>query len=55
MSGAYENIVRHAHTYGLILLAAVFAIAVIYALWPSNRDKFQAAARAPLNDEGEDG
>lgn len=54
MSGAYEDVVRHAQTYGLILLAVVFAIAVVYALWPGNREKFKRAASAPLKDEGDD-
>jgi cytochrome c oxidase cbb3-type subunit 4 len=32
----------------------MFAVAVAYALWPSNKEKFQAAAHWPL-DEGEPG
>ncbi|MDX2274612.1 MAG: cbb3-type cytochrome c oxidase subunit 3 [Hyphomonadaceae bacterium] len=51
---SYEEIVRHAHTYGLVLLAVVFTISVIYALWPGNKERFKQAARTPLNDEADD-
>jgi cytochrome c oxidase cbb3-type subunit IV len=47
---AYQSAVAFAQTWGVVLLAALFAIAVAYALWPSNREKFDRAARAPLND-----
>ena len=33
---------------GMFLFVIPFTIAVIYALWPSNRDEFRKAARAPL-------
>jgi cytochrome c oxidase cbb3-type subunit 4 len=47
---------RHiAETWGLALLVAGFAIALIYALWPGNRDKFKAAADTPLNDGDDNG
>lgn len=52
---SYQDVVHHAHTYGLVLLAAVFVISVIYALWPGNKERFKEAARTPLNDEGDDG
>ncbi|HVV32023.1 MAG TPA: cbb3-type cytochrome c oxidase subunit 3 [Vitreimonas sp.] len=39
-----------AQTSGLVMLALCFVAAVIYALWPSNRQKFAKAARAPLED-----
>jgi len=51
---SYEDIVRHAQTSGLVLLAAVFAAAVVYALWPGNKRKFDEAAHVPFN-EGDDG
>jgi len=40
-----------AQTIGLVTLALCFAAAVVYALWPSNRQKFNSAARAPLEDD----
>ena len=52
---SYEQATQFAQTWGLGLLAACFVIAVAYALWPSNRDKFNRAARAPLEDGDENG
>lgn len=46
----YQQSIQFAQTWGVLLLAAGFAVAVIYALWPGNREKFDRAARAPLND-----
>ena len=42
---------HYAQTGGLLLLLAGFVIAVIYALWPGNRQKFANAARTPLKDD----
>lgn len=39
-----------AQTMGLVLLTLLFVGAVIYALWPSNHQQFQHAARTPLED-----
>jgi len=50
---SYEQASHIAQTYGLVLLAICFCAALIYALWPSNRDTFKRAAQAPL-DDGED-
>lgn len=46
----YAQVSQFAQTWGLVLLAVGFAVAVIYALWPGNRDKFKKAARTPLED-----
>jgi cytochrome c oxidase cbb3-type subunit 4 len=51
----YEQATHFAQTWGLTLLTTCFIIAVIYALWPGNRDKFNRAAHAPLNDGDDDG
>ncbi|MGE0533106.1 MAG: cbb3-type cytochrome c oxidase subunit 3 [Hyphomonadaceae bacterium] len=52
---SYEQASHLAQTWGLVLLAACFAGAVIYALWPGNRDKFKRAARSPLEEGDDDG
>lgn len=52
---SYEQATHFAQTWGLALLSVSFAIAVAYALWPSNREKFNQAAHAPLNDGDDDG
>jgi len=49
----YEQVTQFAQTWGLVLLAVCFALAVIYALWPGNKKKFDQAARSPL-EEGDD-
>lgn len=51
----YLTIAKFAQTWGLGLLVVGFVIAVIYALWPGNRDKFKRAARAPLEDGDDNG
>ena len=40
-----------AQVWGLVVLAALFGGAVIYALWPKNKEIFQHAARVPLEDD----
>ena len=52
---SYEQATHFAQTWGLGLLTLSFALAVAYALWPSNREKFNSAAHAPLNDGDDDG
>ncbi len=42
---------HYAQTAGLVLLVVCFLVAVIYAFWPSNRQKFRNAARTPLEDD----
>lgn len=40
-----------AQTAGLVLLAVCFVAAVVYALWPANRQKFKNAARTPIEED----
>jgi cbb3-type cytochrome oxidase subunit 3 len=51
----YAQATQFAQTWGLGLLTVLFAIVLVYALWPANAEKFKRAARAPLNDGDEDG
>jgi cytochrome c oxidase cbb3-type subunit 4 len=39
-----------AKTGGLVILVLLFAGALTYALWPRNQDRFDRAARAPLDE-----
>jgi cytochrome c oxidase cbb3-type subunit 4 len=48
-----DEAAHHAQTAGLVLLFACFVIAVTYALWPGNRQKFRQAARTPLEDDND--
>lgn len=47
----YEQLSAFAQTSGMIYFIAIFAGVCIYALWPSNRAKFDKAARMPLENE----
>jgi cytochrome c oxidase cbb3-type subunit 4 len=47
----YEQIAHFASTYRLIYLVILFAGALAYAFWPSNKKKFEDAARLPLEED----
>ena len=47
----YHDMSHFAQTWGLIYLLVLFAGVVAYALWPSNRRKFDDAARIPLKED----
>jgi cytochrome c oxidase cbb3-type subunit 4 len=47
----YETLASFAQTWGLLFFFTVFAGVLVYALWPKNGAKFDAAARMPLNDD----
>ncbi|MFN3609717.1 MAG: cbb3-type cytochrome c oxidase subunit 3 [Hyphomonas sp.] len=47
----YETLSSFAQTWGLGFFVLMFLIAVAYALWPGNRDKFRNAAHQPLEDK----
>ena len=40
-----------AQTWGLVYLSLLFLGVLAYALWPSNRKKFDEAARIPLKED----
>ncbi|MEM7638694.1 MAG: cbb3-type cytochrome c oxidase subunit 3 [Pseudomonadota bacterium] len=48
----YETLASFAQTGGLIYFVLIFLGALTYALWPRNQEKFDAAARLPLDDGG---
>jgi cytochrome c oxidase cbb3-type subunit IV len=47
----YEQMSAFAQTSGMIYFIVIFAAVCVYALWPSNRAKFEKAARMPLENE----
>jgi len=47
----YEALATFAQTWGLLFFMALFGAVIVYALWPRNQDKFDAAARVPLSDD----
>ena len=46
----YDTLASFAQTWGMLLFIALFMGAGVYALWPRNQTKFDAAARLPLED-----
>ena len=51
----YEALSQFAQTWGLLLFVGAFALVLIYALSPANRDEFEHAKRIPLDEEDENG
>jgi cytochrome c oxidase cbb3-type subunit 4 len=51
MSETYKNLAEFAQTWGLVYFVAVFLAVVVYAFWPSNKKKFDEAARMPLDED----
>lgn len=47
----YEALSSFAQTGGLIYFVSMFLVALIYALWPRNKEKFDHAAQMPLMEE----
>ncbi len=47
----YEMLSKFAQTWGLLLFVLAFALVLIYALNPGNKEKFDQAKRIPLQDE----
>jgi cytochrome c oxidase cbb3-type subunit 4 len=51
MDSTYKALAEFAQTWGLVLFVIAFAAVVAYALWPSNKKKFDDAARTPLRED----
>jgi cytochrome c oxidase cbb3-type subunit IV len=53
MSLGHDFLVGISKSVGLFYLMAMFAAALVYAYWPSNKPGFERAARSILEDEDE--
>jgi cytochrome c oxidase cbb3-type subunit 4 len=51
MDPTYRAVAEFAQTWGLAYFLAIFAIALLYALWPSRKRQFEEAARIPLQED----
>jgi len=51
MNATYESVAAFAQTWGLLYFVALFAAVLIYALWPSNKKRFDEAASIPLRED----
>ncbi|MFA7588601.1 MAG: cbb3-type cytochrome c oxidase subunit 3 [Novosphingobium sp.] len=53
MDITHHLVVGFAKSFGLFYLLAMALAALVYALWPANRDRFDRAARDIVEDEDE--
>jgi cytochrome c oxidase cbb3-type subunit IV len=51
MDQTYQAFAEFAQTWGLIYFVAIFLGVLVYALWPSRKQQFDAAARIPLRED----
>ncbi len=51
MTETYSSLAAFAQTWGLVYFVVLFLAVVAYALWPSNRKRFDDAAHIPLREE----
>jgi cytochrome c oxidase cbb3-type subunit 4 len=47
----YESLAKFAQTWGLVYFFVIFAGALVYALWPSNKRSFDDASHIPLRED----
>ena len=51
MDPTYQAVSEFAQKWGLVYFAAIFAVVLVYALWPSRKKQFDEAARIPLQED----
>ena len=51
MDPTYQAVAEFAQRWGLIYFVALFALVLVYALWPSRKKEFDEAARIPLRED----
>jgi cytochrome c oxidase cbb3-type subunit 4 len=51
MTGIYTSLAAFAQTWGLVYFVVIFLGVLAYALWPSRKQRFDAAARVPLRED----
>ncbi|MBI1329706.1 MAG: CcoQ/FixQ family Cbb3-type cytochrome c oxidase assembly chaperone [Alphaproteobacteria bacterium] len=47
----YEQVAGFAHSWGMVYFVVMFLAVLAYALWPSNKARFDRAASIPLHDD----
>jgi cytochrome c oxidase cbb3-type subunit IV len=47
----YERLAQFAQTWGLLYFVILFAIVLVYALWPGNKKRFDEASKIPLRED----
>jgi cytochrome c oxidase cbb3-type subunit 4 len=51
MDPTYKAVSELAQTWGLVYFVGIFALVLLYALWPSRKQQFDEAARIPLRED----
>ena len=51
MDPTYKAVAEFAQTWGLVYFTVIFAMVLLYALWPSRQKQFDEAARIPLRED----
>jgi cytochrome c oxidase cbb3-type subunit 4 len=51
MTPTYQALAEFAQTWGLLFFVVIFMAIVVYAFWPSNKKKFDDAARTPMRED----
>ncbi len=53
MDPTYKAVAEFAQTWGLVYFVAIFAVVLVYALWPSKKaqKRFDEAAKIPLQED----
>lgn len=51
MDATYRAAAEFAQTWGLAYFVVIFALVLLYALWPSRKQQFDEAARIPLRED----
>ena len=51
MDPTYPAVAEFAQRWGLIYFVAIFAVVLVYALWPSRQKQFDEASRIPLQED----
>ncbi|MBS0469881.1 MAG: cbb3-type cytochrome c oxidase subunit 3 [Proteobacteria bacterium] len=49
----YETVLAFCQSWSVVYFSLMFAVAIAYALWPSNQKGFREAAALPLQDDGD--
>lgn len=51
MANTYAFLAAIAQQLGVVFFMTIFLGVVAYAIWPTNREKFDAAAEIPLKED----
>ena len=50
----YQEASEFSRSWGLVFLVLIFSAGVLYAMWPSNKRRFDEASQIPLMGETEE-